>query len=342
MDESPEISGMLSKRRGGLAKLMSSWQNRFFMISKQGVLCYFDHDSMNDGGGPSESRARGRIDLSSIQYDFVKMDVITEGSPTPYAMYICPVNEEKWKLCAPTKDHQDRWSAIFERYAKHEKSNVSPSHGHHVRQSIISYTSDGEESVRIPTAPVAKKRMSEVPELQRRSSATEISSPQAKIPSSNDLQSLAVKPAIQKEKRKGGLKLSKSTSIVEPETVEWAAAIVIMNFCFYMAYHSSLVKGTMYILFANLIVGHTLSLRASRLQKEKALNEAQAVALESKNTLVDKGPASSAALSDKISSEGSELVNSGPSYGAEGKPIAGSLWKQLRVNSRHSFRPSTE
>lgn len=41
-----------------------------------------------------------------------------EGSPTPYTIVLCPLNEEKWKLCAQTKEDQFRWCQVLEKYTE--------------------------------------------------------------------------------------------------------------------------------------------------------------------------------------------------------------------------------
>lgn len=96
--ESPEIAGLLYKRRGGFGKIMpNAWQYRFFLITKEGILLYFDTTEVPEEGY-SESRARGRLDLRSLPYE-LNMDFI-EGAPTQFYIQIAIPNEEKWKLCA--------------------------------------------------------------------------------------------------------------------------------------------------------------------------------------------------------------------------------------------------
>lgn len=42
MDERPEISGLLYKKRGGFGKMMpNAWQYRFFTLTKEGILSYY-------------------------------------------------------------------------------------------------------------------------------------------------------------------------------------------------------------------------------------------------------------------------------------------------------------
>ena len=99
--ESPEIAGLLYKRRGGFGKIMpNAWQYRFFLITKEGILLYFDTTEVPEEGY-SESRARGRLDLRSLPYD-LNMDFI-EGAPTQFFIQIAIPNEEKWKLCAEVR-----------------------------------------------------------------------------------------------------------------------------------------------------------------------------------------------------------------------------------------------
>src|SRR5690349_14458147 len=103
LEENYDIFGMLYKRRGGFGKMMpNAWQYRFFAVSKDGLLCYFDTENP-DLSAVNESKARGKMDLRTVQYEFTT-DIPTEGAPNNFVMQLAPLNEEKWKLCANSRD----------------------------------------------------------------------------------------------------------------------------------------------------------------------------------------------------------------------------------------------
>jgi hypothetical protein len=61
--------------------------------------------------------ARGKIDLTA---DFeITSGGIIEGSPTSYTISIMPfnTNEERWKLCAETKEDHTKWSLVIESFS---------------------------------------------------------------------------------------------------------------------------------------------------------------------------------------------------------------------------------
>lgn len=76
-----EFSGLLQKRRGGFGKyaLAGSWQERFVTISKQGLLTYYEGDPYESHSDDHKEKPRGRIDLRSVNYEFLK-DIRSEVS----------------------------------------------------------------------------------------------------------------------------------------------------------------------------------------------------------------------------------------------------------------------
>lgn len=337
MDDNPEISGILHKRRGGFAKLMSAWQTRFFIVSKSGVLTYFDteHDE-----NILDMKPRGRLDLSLVHYDFFKAEQISESSPTPFIMTITPAHEEKWKLCAVTKDQQDQWSAIFERYAKKEKAQTSPGHAQ-TRQSIlypngaaVSYHSDTEENkpVKQKFSPLPSKTSN--PDLVAVNNAATTPAPTVSpTPVVSPTQPITQKAASTKTgvtKVKKGLKVSKGNSLFDPDWIEWMMVVIIMNFCFYKAYATqSSVAFTFYFTFANVIVAQTLNQRSHRAVKANLAGkkEAEAAAKEREKELA----AASAAAS--ISTETSLAVATGTTT-PEGNDPHGAVLEALGVESK--------
>lgn len=146
--ESPEISGLLYKRRGGFGKMMpNAWQFRFFAVSKDGVLSYFDTDMPGQLEGENgDAKARGKLDLRAVSYELGTDSI--EGAPTPHAVTLFIPNEEKWRLCAETKDDQQRWLRVFQKYQAAELKTFS--------RAVVSYASDEDDRVSAPSAPTPK------------------------------------------------------------------------------------------------------------------------------------------------------------------------------------------
>jgi len=92
----------------------NSWQYRFFILSKEGVLTYYDTDGP-ENKDVFEGKERGRLDLRGIKYDLVMEP--TEGAPTPHLIIIQPEEGERWKLCADTKEDHARWWRLIEKFA---------------------------------------------------------------------------------------------------------------------------------------------------------------------------------------------------------------------------------
>jgi hypothetical protein len=64
-----EISGLLYKRRGGLAKFVPNpWHFRFFTLSKEGMLCYYDNECPVQIS--SDVKPRGKLDLAVLNCEF--------------------------------------------------------------------------------------------------------------------------------------------------------------------------------------------------------------------------------------------------------------------------------
>lgn len=144
--ESPEITGLLYKRRGGFGKIMpNAWQFRLFILSKEGILAYYDTDLSDSKDGTSLDKDRGHIDLKHLHFDL--LSELVEGAPTTHVITIVPDDgSEKWRLCAETKEDYMRWYKVFEKYCHlikdKDHNNTSSSmmtlnHRSYNRQSII-------------------------------------------------------------------------------------------------------------------------------------------------------------------------------------------------------------
>lgn len=140
--ESPEITGLLYKRRGGFGKIMpNAWQFRLFILSKEGILAYYDTDLTDSKDGTSLDKDRGHIDLKHLHFDL--LSELVEGAPTSHVITIVPDDgSEKWRLCAETKEDHMRWYKVFEKYChltkdKDHTTIFSLNHRSYNRQSII-------------------------------------------------------------------------------------------------------------------------------------------------------------------------------------------------------------
>eukprot|EP00601_Ochromonadales_sp_CCMP2298_P008588 CAMPEP_0173205870 /NCGR_PEP_ID=MMETSP1141-20130122/21005_1 /TAXON_ID=483371 /ORGANISM="non described non described, Strain CCMP2298" /LENGTH=165 /DNA_ID=CAMNT_0014131867 /DNA_START=290 /DNA_END=783 /DNA_ORIENTATION=- len=91
----------------------NAWQYRLFMLSKTGVLSYYDPEVAADATH-LDGKERGRIDLLGTRYT-VNHDV-QEGAPTQHIITLTPTEGEKWRLCAESKEDHARWCAGVEKY----------------------------------------------------------------------------------------------------------------------------------------------------------------------------------------------------------------------------------
>ena len=80
--DSLDYSGFLHKRRGGFGKYALAglaWQERFVTISKLGLLTYYEGDPYDTSNDDVKEKPRGRIDLRTVDYEFLK-DIRSEVS----------------------------------------------------------------------------------------------------------------------------------------------------------------------------------------------------------------------------------------------------------------------
>lgn len=283
MLESPEIAGLLYKRRGGFGKIMpNAWQYRFFTVSKEGVLYYFDTEVPDVE--LLENKARGKLELKSIVYE-VNTEPI-EGAPTNFAIQIAIPNEEKWKLCADTKEDQTRWIKVLEKFNLEKPPKPAP------RGSVYvaGYASDEDaenkkksieqikpKPVTITPLTVDKKNPTTPPlpsPVSNQSSNSNLTSSKVDIPQTNQ----TTNNTVHKSAHKKHLKLASKKSFIEQETAELAFVILIINLSIFGICSSTcLYFKIFYSLVINAVVYQTLTLRFQRyLKKENALSAAQA------------------------------------------------------------------
>ena len=128
----------------------NAWQYRLFIVSRDGVMTYYDTE-VTEGKDVFENKMRGRIDLRGVRYELQQEAM--EGMPTNYPIIISPFGDEKWKLCAETKEDQGRWWRIFERYLTDKAPGLAAAppglggqSGESRQSQSITYHSEEEES----------------------------------------------------------------------------------------------------------------------------------------------------------------------------------------------------
>eukprot|EP01032_Pedospumella_encystans_P015765 gene15765-18016_t len=269
LTESPEISGLLYKKRGGFGKMMpNSWQYRFFILSKEGVLTYYDTDGP-ENKDVFEGKERGRLDLRGIKYDLVMEP--TEGAPTPHLIIIQPEEGERWKLCADTKEDHARWWRLIEKFAPDSPDRVITRPGHLNVQSDDDY----DPNVISPTNHSKIKRASQL--ATRTAEADSVHASVPSTPSSEHLHvrnthtpipSATAHSSKTSTKKKSGLRAAKDSGGVSQEWVEWVMVMAIVNICIYaLVKHTLQLDQVIYIVVLNAIVAHTMTLRAGRASK---------------------------------------------------------------------------
>ena len=247
-----EMSGYLYKRRGGFGRHMpNAWQLRYFTL-RDGIMYYFE-----DSGGIA--KPRGKIDLKSEHCTFYS-GVTVEGAPSLYTMQIVPGGlDEKWKLCAQSKEDMELWvSAIMRHITDEQKRKPAP-------LDLKEYESDDENDGREGTE-------DETPSFV---------SPVRPPPPAGD--STCATPHINKpmghsqvEKSKGKRKLKLQTDVNGgSEEIEFVMVLVVLNLSAAFAVNATLSYGILFLLLTNIVVARTLYLRAARLRQQvDAMNAA--------------------------------------------------------------------
>jgi len=273
----------------------NSWQQRFFTI-KDGTLCYFEDDE--------EGSARGRLDLKCGLLNFSVGSQI-ENSPTVYTMQIVPPPgslEEKWKLCADSKEDLHRWSSVIEKYVHTVHPPMSP-----VAVGTMSLDEEEERTSRrlaIKSRSVysemmpsearstdsALRKMKSVggeedrgEEPEKRSESHPLSPTKPSLPPSSTIPStsrstppLPVTVSVLQSQsikgmsgggggRKKRLKLNTGNESAGDE-VEMVLAVMLCNLCVWLACLSSCswLMGVFYVSVANAVLINTLWLRGRR------------------------------------------------------------------------------
>lgn len=267
----------------------NAWQYRFVAITKEGSLLYFDTE--NADAEFDISKARGRLDLKSVPYDY-SIDPI-EGAPTNYSIQIGIPNEEKWKLCADTKEIQAKWCKVLDKFMvdkvvsksikvstpviedepqRKSFTPTSPTHtivttpkelennalgavtvDHKILQAVSIVNSDLPQNVEtVEVIPPAK--------IETTGSAIQ-------QPIVNSMENFVPQPKSQSHPKKR-LKLAAKKNIIEQEWIEWCLVVLVVNISILgvCTAHNILLK-IVYIGCCNYVIGYTLNLRFLRTAK---------------------------------------------------------------------------
>lgn len=351
--------GLLYKRRNGMGKYTREpWQYRFFTLTNDGLLNYYDmgHDPI--GSNSEESRPRGQLALGYMNYSLVREPSI-DGAPTKFAIQIQPESGESWNMCADTEADHGQWCLELEHFLHVDFSKKGK------RDSQWSSYDNDDDPASAKGKNKAYPKKGGTPASP--SSAT-AKSPGMTSPAGGGKNSSA-KPG------KGGsfLKMNKKQSkgFFTISTLETFLAVAIANYCFYIFYtytvteggssllllwsklssamdalasmHLAKAKNTVasiegkstlaliYYIAGNYILTLTLSFRALRADKlegdVKALKEELTSAYKAQEAVEGRGSAT-ARKSSFVSEEGPVMVN--------GKPVPGCTLEEVFTPQRLS------
>lgn len=344
MGDEIEISGLLYKRRGGFGKMMpNAWQYRFFTISKEGILSYYDTDLPEPN--LFENKPRGRLDLRIGNTEII-MNGQIEGAPTPFTIQVCPPSEEKWKLCADSKEEMIRWCSIMESHVNTKSLG---------RRSIVSYTSDDESGAASPShrnrseSTGAENLKEKSPNEEKISPSISLTPKESFVnPSaSSDVKNIEVGDA-NKKKRKGGLRVGGAKDGEESrESQESLLCLLILNCCIYLGFSAkSWWLKLLCFIVGNVVVGASLHFRAKRLKAcRQKLHDTNATIEKLNKTIskienmrqtqggegAEKIAASHLENEDEEEEEVVERSVARIPAGISGKPIAGYTLRQVQT-----------
>lgn len=284
MNETPEIAGLLYKKRGGFGKMMpNAWQYRFFTITKDGVLQYFDTE-MPDAE-VSDSKARGKLDLRSV------LEVTTEsieGAPSPFPIQIAIPSEERWKLCASRQEDHNRWCKALEKFCsgkvRYYPTNFNSSELESDKPKDTDVKSPPSSplnnSVAVPTTvtstttsnPIAPSVSTEAESVISATPADHVST---SVPITVENLDIQPKPAHTSSKTsKKRLKLASQKALLSQEWIEWLLVLLIVNLSFLGILTSrSFLSAGIFVVAGNVAVGYTLQFRNSRQLKLDSSNK---------------------------------------------------------------------
>lgn len=318
----------------------NAWQFRFFAVTKDGVLLYFDTEIPDVEH--LEAKARGKLDLKAVNFE-LSTDPI-EGAPTPHGISIAAANEEKWKMCAETKDDQGRWLKVFNKYMALE-NKVLP-------RGPISYTSDDDNDRPgyVRGLPRMNSSLQPITPWDGNNNITS-NSVNAATPTNNGGTIGKAKNVFAEDRSTATTNISNKTVVVPPPSIaptgkkrlktslhshhkpnyeekdkfELILVMAIVNIAFLgLWWSSSLFSILFYLLLGNFVVIYTLQLRGVRAFKAvtEQHHSAESVANSPKQSdqIVSQSFHSNVIASDKLPAEEPVVER------RSGKPIAGNLY----------------
>lgn len=109
-----EHVGHLYKKRGGLGRhSRSPWVSRTFALGYDGVLAYFDSESLR--------QPRRTLNLPRSEATLSTVFDESDESPTRFMLIITHVQGQRWKLCAESSEDLEKWK---EKMAKHCRADL--------------------------------------------------------------------------------------------------------------------------------------------------------------------------------------------------------------------------
>ncbi len=352
--------GLLYKRRNGFGRMMpTAWHYRFFTLTSDGVLDYYDMGSNPLGLGSEDSKPRGRLALGYIQYTLVREPSI-DGAPTPYAIQILPEGGgEKWSLCADAEADHHQWCLELEQFL-HVNNSIN-SEKKIEKGGLVSYDEDGEElgtkggEKGLATSGVQPTSTAAAPKVTK----------------------ATVKPI--KGQKAGGLKLGKiaSPSIFSVSQLEALLTLTMANYCFALLYaytvtesslsdlascfastktisgsgtlvgcvlkqpwNQKVLLAALYFLVGNYLVAKTLSLRGDRISKlereKRALEIDLEDALQAAAVSIETGGSSMMTEEGKDTEAFTDRGDQPEPLLKDGKPIPGCTIEQVDTPQRLS------
>eukprot|EP01033_Poteriospumella_lacustris_P010615 gene10615-7555_t len=301
----------------------NAWQYRFFAVTKDGILLYFDTEIPDVEH--LETKARGKLDLKAANFE-ISTDAI-EGAPTQHAISIAAANEEKWKMCSETKEDQARWLKVFTKYTLPENKSLA--------RGPVSYTSDDDDRPPRGLSRANTTMTGASTSLPSSSKGDDVKLPAATpskapasaaaldAPSTKGAQSAASHPH-RKPRLKGSLHAHAAPNYDDRDKYEIILVLAIVNVCFVGVLRAASWASTLFfLLMGNFVVAYTLQLRSVRVKKaeaqQKAANEAAEKASQAAAAAAAAAPSTSP---DKTVAIATAVTASGKSSTAEGEEVS--------------------
>jgi hypothetical protein len=238
-----------------------------------------------------------------------------EGAPNNFSIVLVPQNEEKWKLCAATKEDQMRWCHVLEKYV--ESLVVVPQgQTHHGRPSIIYHIDD-------EAGPTPANQQVRIVESSNSADPTQIAQNHSTI-------------VREKKSGKKRLKSGGKAELISSDSLEYIMALLAFNACIAMMLMTKIeMMRFVYIAIANYVVGYTIYLRGKRcaVQAQLAadladkLLEEEPIRQQPNDPVTAKLDTNQTTITTTGTQPASSSTTVSPVKG--GKPLAGSSFKEV-------------